>query len=57
MQIDPWSGKSSICTADLTNYTVEVAVDPTKIDVGHELTVQLVYSHAGNVPLRAPALS
>ncbi|HMJ00748.1 MAG TPA: hypothetical protein VK488_13000 [Gaiellaceae bacterium] len=57
LELAPYDPGQRPCTADLTTTSVEVAIDPRRVDVHHDLTIQLVYEPGGDrVALSAPAL-
>ena len=45
------------CFLDLTNYTVEVAIDPALVNVFQSLNIQLVFADGGGYTLVAPGLT
>ena len=55
MDIAPYPPTAGGCVLDLTSFTVEVAIDPSLVDVGHSLNIQLV-SMGGSYTLVAPGL-
>jgi hypothetical protein len=44
MTVDMWNPTNGPCTADLRSTSFEVAIDPTMVDVTHNVTIHLVYT-------------
>ena len=51
-----YAGRDTPCTADDTATTVEVAIDPRRVDVHRDLRIWLDYGHHGRVALEAAGL-